>query len=242
MGILTLVLGMLEVFILFMMHSKSTFIWKMLPVLSWLQFPWRFLTVSIFLLSIIGGLGIYLLPKFKIWIGVLVMGVSIFLTHSYFVPKDWINITDAEKFSGVSWEKQLTISIFDYLPIYAKLPPIVKAPDEPEVLEGNVQFISYKKGSDWQEGIVVSESESLIRAPLFDFPGMTVRIDGKVTPHINNDCRGEEFCLGLITFRVPSGQHEIEVELKDTLVRAIGNYLSVLSVVVVAVLLFKKKK
>ncbi len=242
LGILTLVLGGLVVFILFMMHSKSTFIWKILSVLSWLQFPWRFLTVSVFLLALIAGLGIYLLPKFKIWVGILVMGVSVIMTYSYFVPKDWIDITDAEKFSGASWEKQLTISIFDYLPIYAKLPPVVKAPSEPEVLEGDAQFVFYEKGSDWQKGVVIADGDSLVRVPLFDFPGMTVKIDGEVVPHVNNDCRGEEFCLGLITFSVPSGQHEIEVELKDTLVRRIGNYLSVLSIGAVAMLFLKKKK
>lgn len=242
LGILALILGALELLILFMMHSKSTFIWKTLPVLEWLQFPWRFLTVSIFLLSVIGAIGIYLLPKFKVWVGLLVMGISIFLTYSYFVPKGWINITDAEKFSGVSWEKQLTISIFDYLPIYAKMPPIIKAPKEPEVLEGSAKFIHYEKGSDWQEGEVIAERDSLLRVPLFDFPGMTVKVDGNITPHINNDCRGQEFCLGLITFKVPSGQHKIEVELEDTLVRKIGNYLSVLSIGTATVLMLKKKK
>ena len=242
LGILALILGTLELFVLFMMHSKSTFIWKTLPVLEWLQFPWRFLTVSIFLLSVIGGIGIYLLPKFKVWVGLLVMVISIFLTYSYFVPKGWINITDAEKFSGVSWEKQLTISIFDYLPIYAKLPPIIKAPNEPEVLEGSAKFIHYEKGSDWQEGEVIAERDSLLRVPLFDFPGMTVKVDGNITPHINNDCRGQEFCLGLITFKVPSGQHKIEVELEDTLVRKIGNYLSVLSIGMAMVLMLKKNK
>ena len=241
-GVLTAVLGALELLILFMMHSKSTFIWKMLPILEWLQFPWRFLTVSVFLLSLIGGIGIYLMSKFRVWVGLLVMGISVFLTYSYFVPKNWINIIDAEKFSGNLWEKQLTISIFDYLPIYAKLPPVIKAPKEPEVLEGDVDFISYEKGSDWQRGEVNAKEDSLIRVPLFDFPGMTVKIDKKVVSHINNDCRGEEFCLGLITFNIPSGQHKIEVELKDTPVRRIGNYISIISVGMAVVLLIKKKK
>lgn len=239
---LAMVLGILEVLILFMIHSKSTFIWKLLPFLEWLQFPWRFLTISIFLLAIMAGLGIYLIPKFKIAIGVLVMVMAFILNYSYFVPKDWKNITDTDKFSGQAWEKQLTISIFDYLPIYAKLPPVVKAPAKPEVLEGSAYFISYEKGSDWQKGEIVAESDSLVRVPLFDFPGMTVKVDGQTVSHVNNDCRGEEFCLGLITFNVPSGQHKIEVKLKDTPVRYIGNWLSILSIGVSVAFLFKKKK
>lgn len=241
---LVLVLGALEVFTLFMIHVKSSFIWNIIPILSWLQFPWRFLTVSIFLLSVIAGLGIYLLPKFKTWAGIVVMLIAIALNISFFVPKDWIDITDKEKFSGISWQKQLTISIFDYLPIYAKLPPIKEAPATPEVLEGSAVFPEYLKGSDWQKGTVVVKSESaLIRLPLFDFPGMVTKIDNKVVSHINNDCRYEEFCLGLITYKVPGGEHKIEVELTDTPVRRIGNYLSAISIVGAAgILIYKKKK
>jgi len=241
-GILVILLGVLELFILFMMHSKSTFIWKMLPILEWLQFPWRFLTVSIFLLCLICGIGVYLLPKFKIPISLLVISLAIILTHSYFVPKSWINTKDAEKFSGISWEKQLTISIFDYLPIYAKFPPIIKAPLIPEVLEGNVEFLSYKKGSNWQKGELMATKDSLIRIPLFDFPGMTVKVDGKKVSHVNNDCRNQEFCLGLVTFKVPSGWHKIEVQLKDTLIRTIGNYLTIISLGIVVILFLKKDK
>jgi hypothetical protein len=49
--------------------------------------------------------------------------------------------------------------------------------------------------------------------------------------------------LGLITFEVPSGEHKIEVELTDTLVRRVGNYLSIVSLVAVGGLyIFKRKK
>lgn len=239
---LVLLLGILELFTLFMIHVKSTFIWKLIPILEWLQFPWRFLTISIFLLAIIGGLGIYLAPKFKTAVGLLVMGLAVILNITYFTPKDWINISDAEKFSGNYWQKQLTISIFDYLPIYAKLPPVTAAPETPEILEGNAKITSYEKGSDFQKGMIVVKENALIRAPLFDFPGMEVKVDGKITPHINNDCRGQEFCLGLITFNVPAGEHKIEIELKDTPVRRVGNYLTLLSFAVILGILFYKKK
>jgi len=239
---LALVLGALEIFTLFMIHVKSSFIWNAIPILSWLQFPWRFMTVSIFLLSILAGLGIYLMPKFKVHIGIVVMAAAFILNIGYFVPKDWLNISDVDKFSGISWQKELTISIFDYLPIYAKLPPITPAPATPEVLEGTAKFLSYSKGSDFQSGVIVVDKNALIRLPLFDFPGMTTKIDGQVVKHINNDCRGEEFCLGLITFEVPAGEHQIEVELKDTPVRRIGNYVSIASLLIIAGILIRRKK
>lgn len=240
--LLALVLGGLEIFTLFMMHAKSTFIWKLLPILAWLQFPWRFLTVSIFLLAVLAGIGIYLIPKFKVFIGIAIIAVSIALTFSYFTPKSWLDITDADHFSGISWQKKLTISIFDYLPIYAKLPPITKAPDFPEVLEGKALFSDYKKGSDYQVGNVVVTEDSILRLPLFDFPGMKVTANGKVINHYNDDCRGQEFCLGLITFKLPLGTYYLETKLTDTPVRIIGNYLTIAGVVLTCYLLIKKNE
>ena len=39
----------------FMIHMKSSFIWVKLPFLWYMQFPWRFLAVSIFLLCLLSG-------------------------------------------------------------------------------------------------------------------------------------------------------------------------------------------
>lgn len=223
-GLILLSLGSI-----FMIHMKSSFIWARLPFLWYLQFPWRFLAISIFLLCILCGLTVYYLGRFKYVVGILMVIVSFVLTISFYTPKSWLNITDADKFSGVSWEKQLTISIFDYLPIYATLPPWAKAPDLPEVLKGDAKFSDYKKGSDFQMGTVVASKESMIRLPLFDFPGMQVKVDGIVVPHINDDCDGERYCLGLITFNLPAGNHKIDARLTDTPVRRIGNILTILS-------------
>jgi hypothetical protein len=239
---LAVVLGILELFTLFMIHVKSSFIWSAIPILAWLQFPWRFLTVSIFLLAILAGIGVYLMSKFKIWIGLAIVVVAFILNVGYFVPKSWENITDVDKFSGNSWQKELTISIFDYLPIYAKLPPITPAPPQPEVLEGTASFSNYTKGSDFQKGVINVTKDALIRLPLFDFPGMVTKIDGKEAAHWNNDCRKEPFCLGLITFRVPAGRHTIEVKLTNTPIRTAGNCLSLLSFVIIGGLLIVRKK
>jgi hypothetical protein len=176
----------------------------------------------------------------KYVLGAFLILAAVLLNISFFKEKEWLNISDQEKFSGMYWEKQLTISIFDYLPIYAKLPPIVKAPDKPEVLEGVAKFEYYEKGSNWQSGKVdVTTENARLRIPLFDFPGMTVTSDGKVLKHVNDDCRGQEFCLGLVTFDINKGEHNLRIELKDTPIRTIGNYLTVLSALYILYLLIK---
>lgn len=231
-SLLVLVLVLLSIFTIFMTHLKSSFIWAKLPFLWYMQFPWRFLAVSIFLLCTLLGLGIYLLGRFKFVLGLGIIAISMALYLPFFTPKNWLYITDKEKFSDGAWEKQLTISIFDYLPIYAKLPPWQKAQELPEVLAGNVDFLNYKKGSNYQTGSLLAKENSLIRLPLFDFPGMGVKIDGQKVPHRHDNCQGERYCLGLITFNVPEGRHEIFTKLYDTPVRKIGDIITFLSLAI----------
>jgi GT2 family glycosyltransferase len=226
----------------FMIHMKSSFIWARLPFLWYLQFPWRFLAVSIFLLCVMSGFAVYFAGRFRYILGIILVMVSFVLTISFFVPKTWLNINDADKFSGESWEKQLTISIFDYLPWTATLPPWAKAPDLPEILKGEAKFSNYQKGSDFQKGTVDVQKDATVRFPLFDFPGMEVIVDGKITPHVNNNCSGERYCLGLITFNLPTGSYQIEALLTDTPIRRVGNTLTLLSFGVLAIILVKLKR
>jgi hypothetical protein len=246
-SVVTLMLFGLALFVLFMIHQKSSFIWDKLPFLAYLQFPWRFLSDSVFLLSVLGGIAIFYAEDVRLKIfgkikaeyilGIIVIVGVMVLHMPFFQGHDWKKISDQEKFSGTSWNKQLTISIFDYLPIFAELPPIHPAPASPEVLEGRAEVKNWYKGSDWQHGWISSDSESLIRLPLFDFPGMTVTTktdDGnlKKVDHWNNDCRGQEFCLGLITFKLPSGNNEVNVHLDNTWARTVGNISTLVSVLI----------
>ena len=242
LSILVFVFSILSLFTIFMMHLRSSFIWSRIPILAWLQFPWRILAISIFLLTLTVGLAICLSGKFKYVLGISFVLIAFILYFPFFIPKDWLAISDSDKFSGINWEKQLTISIFDYLPIYATLPPWSKAPELPEVLEGEAQFLEYRKRSNFQTGIARVSGEALIRLPLFDFPGMVVQIDGQEVPHWNNDCRGQRYCLGLITFNLENGTHTILAKLYDTPIRRVGNIITLGGIGVLVFLVIKSRR
>jgi len=227
-ALLALLLLTIETGVLFMMHLRSSFVWEVLSPLAWLQFPWRFLSDSIFILAFVAAFAIHFSGKFKYLLGVATI-VAVFLLYaSFFSPKGWFNISDKEKFQGASWERQLTISIFDYLPIYAQLPPNAPAPELPEVLQGDVKFMDYKKGSDYQEGTIEVSEDSTLRMPLFDFPGMKVFVDGVERQHFR-DCKNQDPCLGLVTFNLEPGERFVKVELTNTPVRTTGNIISIFS-------------
>ncbi len=241
-------LGFLELVILFMMHQKSSFIWSLIPSLYWLQFPWRFLAVSGFLLAILGSAGIYSLSNSKrAGFGTLAIVVlfvtSLLLYGRFYTPKEWYSISDQDKFSGKSWEKQLTISIFDYLPKSATFPPNKKAPDLPEVLEGEVRINNYEKSSNYQTGqFAVLSQKALVRFPLYDFYGMKLWVDGVERAFWHNECRGEDFCFGLMTTELTEGTHRVKIGMTITPDRQAGNIITLLSIILLAVYFKKEKK
>lgn len=242
MSVLVLVLGTVELFILFMMHERSSLIWRALPQLAFIQFPWRLLSISTMLLTVMGAYFIANTGKAKFVVGALA-AVGVLILHSgFFVPKAWFDTNDSIELTGKNFERQLTSSIGDYLPIYADFPPDKKAGDIPEVINGSVTFHEFKKGTDNQSGKIIASEDSRIRLPLFDFPGMTVTLNGNKVTHLNNECTGEPFCKGLISFDVPPGEHEFRAELKNTPVRTIGNWLSLFSITLVVSGFIKIKK
>lgn len=129
------------------------------------------------------------------------------------------------------------MSIFDYLPIYAKQPPSQRAPDTPIIIDGEAEVVSGEKGTDWQKwNISVSSSEASVRLPLYDFPGWKVWVDKEEVP-INHENE-----LGLITFLMPEGRHEVLAKLTDTPVRKVGNIVSLVGLVMVPLFLRKERK
>lgn len=251
-SIITFALFLMELMVLFMVHQRSAPVWTVFEkVLIFIQFPWRFLSISTFILSTLCAIGIFFIQKldFKIFktnaaliYGSVLLIACLSLYLPFFRPNKWYDISDIEKFSGQSWNKQLTISIFDYLPIYAKFPPTSAAPMNPETLEGLADFKEAKKGSDYKSWQVNVEKEALLRAPIFDFPGMTAYVDSQKIDHWNNDCRNQEFCLGLVTFKAPVGRHNILIKLTNTPIRIAGNLLTLVSLVILVIILFPRKK
>lgn len=223
---------------LFMSHSKSTFIWTHFPILSYLQFPWRFLILGTFVFSLASGAIASLIENKNLLkiICLVILGTSIFIYSSYFRPDKWLNINDADKFSGESWEKQLTISIYDYLPIYAKHPPTQKAPDKPIFIEGKGKIVDGKKGTNWQRwNVEVESSDTILELPIFYFPKWKVWVNGKDIP-IDYDNE-----LGLIRVKLTPGDYDVFAKLTSTPVRTLGEIITLVSILLLPVFYIKIK-
>lgn len=215
----------LSIVSLFMTHQKSSFIWQSIPVLSYLQFPWRYLVTTTFFLSIAIGY-LFLNLKNKL-LKLILISLIIFFNASFFIPLRWIAITPTEKVIGNLWEKQLTISIFDYLPKTADLPPIQKAPLAPYFSESKSTgaFFEITKTSNRYDFSLKTTTGGTVVIPVFNYPGWQVEINNK---KMLTSSFGE---LGLVSFNVDPGTYQVKARFKDTPFRTTANIISLVTVV-----------
>lgn len=228
----------------FMSQERSTFIWKLLPIIQKLQFPWRFLNVTDFLFSLAAGfLPLIIITKKinkKISYGlILVTIVLLFIFNlSHYTPVTYGPITDAQKFSGQAWTNQITGGIYDYLPktaLKASFRPANQYIDEIIPENSAYQITGQKKGSDWQFFNLNLSKPATVYLSELAFPQFVVydnqqKISYEIEPE-----------YGRISLNLAAGQHQIYLKLQNTPIRTISNYLSLFSLVVVVYLLLPKK-
>lgn len=219
----------------FLTHSKSWFFWEHLKLLQFSQFPWRLVALSVFYFSFAGGYFITIFrghSLYKFLITALSLAVIAY-NFPYFRVDRHLRITLSEKLSGLSWENQVTGGIFDYLPKSAERPPGSPAPSYPFFLSNQGGILNFQKGTNWQSFTTKTTSESLLVVPLYDYPKTVVKINGN---KIDHQLYGE---LGLVSFQVPSGTNQVEVAIKNTPIRQISDFVSIISLVILLRLVLK---
>lgn len=229
-GILS-ILAISFILSIFLQHNKSVFIWEAFPVMAFIQFPWRFLGISIFIISIVGAaITPYLKNKLSVVYFVLVI-TAITSTLMYFKPKEYVDDAFFDKFLNKEKMRQGVDLTKDYLPIWVKT---VDAPqlNYPENLEGQMEVSKFEKKTANAQSEMNVLRDSMIEVPIAYFPGWIVVANNRV---VNLETPLER---GLIRFKLPKGVYNVNFEFKDTPVRMMGNIISLISLIIL-IFLFK---
>jgi len=239
--IISIFLSFLGLFSIFMVHNKSTFLWQIFTPVQKIQFPWRFLNNTAFLLSLSVGVLPFIIKKYfnkktSTIISSLIILIILLINFNYFKPLQSYPLTDDQKFSGDNWTNQIASGIYDYLPKTANqaaktaAPPYISKVDPKDSI---VNISGQKKGTDWLFFNLFLNQDSKVTLSQLYFPKFQVTNKGQ---EIDYQIESE---LGLVVLNLKAGEHQIYVKLKNTPIRSISNYISLFAWLGLILYLFK---
>jgi len=229
-GLVSLVVGV------FFSTSYSHWVWSVLPGFAFLQYPWRFLALAGFGLSLVGGVLPMFMPKgygktvITIVLSFLVFGMNI----KWFTPQYTYDIASSAFEDPVDLRWRVSRISDEYLP--AKL---IRPTDESEVVfdtidHGNALIVTNVMKSSVYERVFVTATESAtVMLNKAYFPGWRYFVDQKEVLPIIQD--------GLPYIQIHKGKSEIRAIFTNTPVRIIGNVISLISIIVLGGIYYGKQ-
>ncbi len=221
---------------LLMTHNKSAFIWEAISKLQFVQFPWRFLSISIFSVSFLGGaIVLFLKKQYRIYFIAIITLLTIFLNFKYFQPENFkYNLSDKNLLTGSEWEFHQQGSLTDYLPLNAQKPN--KIASKVPIVKGDAKVENFKKSSNKFEFSVDVKNRATIDIPIFDFPNWRVFVNGLLIGHSD---KGE---FGTIRIELSSGNHFVSGRLENTPIRVVSNVISILGIAILSLIFLNRKQ
>jgi hypothetical protein len=235
LGIMLFIFLASLLFSVLMSTSYSQFIWDKIPLLWYIQFPWRFLILISFFSSILAG-SFVLIPvskKIKYAFALLVLSGAIFVNAKYFVPSKFLlTVKDPDYVSLEKIRWDASIISWEYVPkgvatkeSYIKTTVIDITENDIakqsfKVLSGDMAVKELENLPQEKKYLVMSTKQSVFRLNTYSFPGWKIYVDGVEVSYTDNNP------LKLITLSPLYGSHIIVAEFTDTPIRFWSNLVS----------------
>lgn len=235
-----LVFWLVSLATIFMTHNQSSIIWKSLPFLSFVQFPWRFLGIAV-----LGAAATWVIiienlsTNRKMFVSMLLI-FTIVLNFGYFKFDKYLpSVTDETLLSGDELVRQQLSAVSDYLPVSSKYIPDTIAPTQPWTTDKGVDITNFQKRSNYfSVDVEVYIPKTEITFPITYFPGWIIYDNNNPEPiSFTTDNK-----YGLITLSLPKGRHKIQSFFENTPIRQISNTISFISLFILLTLYIVSKE
>jgi len=229
----------LALFLAFLSTYRAKPIWDAVPLMAFIQFPWRFNSFIIVLVGFLcGGVGFYLKKlcrKIAYIFTFFAVTLVLIINVDYFRPERYVNPQDNYYTDEGLIREAMSGVIPDYLPIWVKeQPPVAKT--DYQIFEGEPQIKVLESKTQKLTLKVENSSFSQVQLNRFYFPGWQVFIDGRKA-----DFEYVKY-NGIITLNLPPGSYLLKLLFKNTPIRTFANTASIISLFVVIFLFFGFKK
>ncbi len=213
-------------FILFAQTAASRPIWETVTLLQKFQFPWRLMSLAVFLLSVIGGVAVVTLTKGKrLMIILLIASVAVVTTVPMWRAKSY-KVMPERFFTGIY---DSTTDTGESSPVWSVRFMEKRAPVPAELYPPNGSIRpKIRTTTERSYDVTVVEPSRFIENTLY-FPGWHVTVDGMTLP-IDKLIFQDPNYRGLMTFDIAPGTHTVAFRFTETKLRTISNAVSIAAV------------
>ncbi|MCX5848752.1 MAG: 6-pyruvoyl-tetrahydropterin synthase-related protein [Deltaproteobacteria bacterium] len=211
---------------LFMTMEASSFLWRSIPLLPFVQYPWRFLLGATMAVSFLaGGVVCLVEERFQKYVMVAICCLIIAINIGYCRASQYSNENTGSSF--VAFLRASTpLDSMEYLPIWVQKVSR-KAPAEKLQVWAGDALIADEGGKPLNRKFSVqAKTLSALCFHSYYFPGWEVFVNGEPT-EIN-----PENPFGLIVFTVPPGDHSVNIHFGTTPLRRAAEGVSLIMLVI----------
>jgi len=217
---LTLVFFIVGLVSVFFSSSLSTSLWNILPV-SFIQFPFRMLSLTIVSVSFLAACIVSSSPKkLKIPIAVISLIILTFSAKPFLTPSEFFD--KGEGFYSTNMDTTTVKN--EYMPKWVKQKPIERFAEKVEVVSGdgevkNLSYNSKRVTFNLDAGSVIR-----VRVNTVYYPGWDAIVNNQ---KVEVDYTNEK---GVIELMIPKGESNIELKFSETPLRLFADLLSIISI------------
>lgn len=208
--------------------EKTLVVWESISLFKFIQFPWRFLSSAIIFLGILAGAwAVYVPAKYRYYLAVAVLVITLGVNWQYFRPEKYLEDSQALYYSdSTRIQKQMSAILQDYVPktlMHDPLPPKSLVVCNSSDICENLQIVENKTH---RKIIEIDEPDArFVTFSIADFPGWKAWLNGKEAAHLMTED-------GLIQLQLPQpGKYTIKLEFTATPLRYWSDRMSLVTLI-----------
>ncbi len=207
---------------IFLMTKQSLFFWKMIEPYTLIDFPWRYLAVTTFSGSVLGG---YIVSQIQGWKKVVIFGfiiiLAVYTNRNHFRVNQYTDIP----LSLYVASETTTNTDDEYLPKWVDR-AYAKKENMPLIDSNEIQLKNIIRKTNRIFVDYHADKNSTINIFVMYFPGWNVQIDDVKLPVTKGD-------KGNIKLDLPSGNHQLEFKYIPTPIMRMGELVSLMSIFII---------
>lgn len=229
------------IFSVFLMTEFSIKIWQALKPMEFIQYPWRYLIITEFCLSLIAGGLLWTASKFLSEKQTIILSVGfaisiIVLCFKFFVPQTILNVTESNFVGGNSIKWNASTISSEFMPISFKKPKSEnELPNLSNIENENIKIVSFNQKTQQLILMLNLTKNEFITLPIAYFPAWRAYVNDKIT-EITPQGKGIGINLG-------KGDSLIKVKFEQTILEKLSNAISIAGAIcLVAGIIYYRKK